>query len=509
MRHIRSKITLALIIIALLPIYPLSRVVEYLLEKGLALGLNVEVEQALESSLRSSKARYNRFRDETLEIARQLTKQESLRKLNVMTEPAQLKLSDLLPGTYHVFLEVFDTAGRCVLAEPDSLKRFSTDGKLLRAMIGPHEATLLDHEHQQRSIKVITPIISEGKEVGSFVVTRILPAQFVEDSQQILDVFQMMKSLALVRSSLRSSFNRTFLAIYLVMLLLSIGLGYFLSKKITAPLNSLVKGTEIVAKGDLNYRVNVVSQDEIGKLGQSFNEMIRNLKEKQEQVLYLERMTTWKEIARTLAHEIKNPLTPIQLTVQELKDKYKGDDSAYRELLDQCTEIILDEVEKLRKLTREFSDFARLPELHRGRGDLNNLLQELVRLYPGKTISLNLSLDLKPFSFDVDKIRRVLINLLDNAIYAIQRGGDITLSTEISNHKIKLVVSDTGTGMEEEHLKKIFEPHFSTKHKGMGLGLAISKQIIEQHGGHIAVQSRQGQGTKFTIILPYEESYES
>jgi len=336
-------------------------------------------------------------------------------------------------------------------------------------------------------------------------VTRILPAQFVEDSQQILDVFQMMKALALVRSGVRTSFIRTFLAIYLGMLLLSIGLGYFLSKRITAPLNKLVEGTEIVARGDMNHRVRVMTRDEIGKLGQSFNEMIRNLKQQQEQILYLERMTTWKEIARTLAHEIKNPLTPIQLMVQELKDKYKGDDPAYGDLLGKCAEIILDEVEKLRNLTREFSDFARLPELHRSQGDLNELLSELVRLYPNKPISLDLSPNLKSFSFDVDKIRRVLINLIDNAIHAVRNGGSITLSADISTHEVLLSVSDTGIGMEPEHLKKIFEPHFSTKHRGMGLGLAISKGIVEQHGGRISVQSQLGAGTRFTITLPYEQ----
>ena len=505
MRHIRSKITLALILIALLPIIPLYIVVEYLLERGLALGLNVEVEQALEGSLRFSKAQYNRFRDETFEIAKRISNDATLKGLDIAEEPFQFKLSDSFPDTLDIFLEVFDSAGRRVLAEPDSMKQYSTDGKLLRAMIGPRTAALLDHEHQQRRVKVIAPIMSEGEEVGSLVVTRILPAQFVEDSQQILDVFQMMKALALVRSGVRTSFIRTFLAIYLGMLLLSIGLGYFLSKRITAPLNKLVEGTEIVARGDMNHRVRVMTRDEIGKLGQSFNEMIRNLKQQQEQILYLERMTTWKEIARTLAHEIKNPLTPIQLMVQELKDKYKGDDPAYGDLLGKCAEIILDEVEKLRNLTREFSDFARLPELHRSQGDLNELLSELVRLYPNKPISLDLSPNLKSFSFDVDKIRRVLINLIDNAIHAVRNGGSITLSADISTHEVLLSVSDTGIGMEPEHLKKIFEPHFSTKHRGMGLGLAISKGIVEQHGGRISVQSQLGAGTRFTITLPYEQ----
>ena len=246
------------------------------------------------------------------------------------------------------------------------------------------------------------------------------------------------------------------------------------------------------------------SKDEVGDLVHSFNTMITTLKEKQDQVVSLEKMAAWREIARILAHEIKNPLTPIQLTVQHMKDKYEGDDPEYGKLLEECSEIVTDEIESLRTLVREFSEFARMPKLSLSPGDLNELVEEVRKLYPNNNISLELERTLPELHFDHEKMRRVIINLIENGLDSInEKGvGDIQIRTSLEDKMAVIHYSDTGNGIPNEIREKIFEPYFSTKKSGMGLGLAIVKRIIEEHGGSISIESIEGKGTTFKIELP-------
>ena len=246
------------------------------------------------------------------------------------------------------------------------------------------------------------------------------------------------------------------------------------------------------------------SKDEVGDLVHSFNTMITTLKEKQDQVVSLEKMAAWREIARILAHEIKHPLTPIQLTVQHMKDKYEGDDPEYGKLLEECSEIVTDEIESLRTLVREFSEFARMPKLSLSHGDLNELVEEVRKLYPNNNISLELERTLPELNFDHEKMRRVVINLIENGLDSInEKGvGDIQIRTSLEDNMAVIHYSDTGNGILDEIREKIFEPYFSTKKSGMGLGLAIVKRIIEEHGGSISIESIEGKGTTFKIELP-------
>nr|NIR49760.1 HAMP domain-containing protein [candidate division KSB1 bacterium]NIT72093.1 HAMP domain-containing protein [candidate division KSB1 bacterium]NIX71773.1 HAMP domain-containing protein [candidate division KSB1 bacterium] len=153
------------------------------------------------------------------------------------------------------------------------------------------------------------------------------------------------------------------MSISLVVILITVALAIWISRRVTQPLGELVKGTQELGRGNLDYRIKQQSQDEVGELVQHFNRMTEELKAYQEKTIYLEKMAAWQEIARRLAHEIKNPLTPIQLTAQEMVDQYRGDDD-YAHLLKECSQIINEEVENLRRLVSEFSEFGRLPELN-------------------------------------------------------------------------------------------------------------------------------------------------
>jgi len=202
---------------------------------------------------------------------------------------------------------------------------------------------------------------------------------------------------------------------------------------------------------------------------------------------------------------VKNPLTPILLAVNQVRDAYPGDDAKYAALLEEVAEIVGEEVDSLRRLVRDFGDFARLPKPEPRSGDLGDLLKDLEQLYGADVLRLEGQENIETGWFDPDALRRVLINLIDNGLAACRTAGTpeaIDLKVSPAQPGVRMTVTDAGTGITAEHLDRIFEPDFTTKNDGMGLGLAIVENIIIGHGGRITVQSEPGRGTTFTIDLP-------
>ncbi len=221
-----------------------------------------------------------------------------------------------------------------------------------------------------------------------------------------------------------------------------------------------------------------------------------------------QRQAAWREVARSIAHEVKNPLTPIKLAAQRLRRRYLGKIPDDGKVFDECTQIISDQVDEIKNLVNEFSRFARLPHLTLAPHDLNALVQEALILYKEvqPRITLNFQPDpaLPPVSLDQEQIKRVLLNLVDNALAAIPDTGSITLSVhgEPEVEKVELVVADTGLGIPDRDKGRVFEPYFSTKRGGTGLGLAIVHSIVADHQGQIRVEDNVPHGTRFIIELP-------
>lgn len=309
------------------------------------------------------------------------------------------------------------------------------------------------------------------------------------------------------KSSLQDSFLVSFFVIYSAVLVVSLGLALWISTVITHPILILAKATEQIAKGDLDYHIRLdVRHDEIGQLVRSFNDMITQIKQHQERLIYLEKMTAWREIAQRMAHEIKNPLTPIQLNIQQLKDAYGGRDDLFNSQLTTSYEIITEEIANLRNLTKEFSEFARLPSLSPKASDLNALIIDTCRLYANPSPITVLDPTLPLLELDREAMRRVFINLIDNALSAISGrvGGFVRLESKSYPNRMEVRIIDNGHGIRKADLSRIFEPHFSGKSSGMGLGLAIAKAIIEEHHGSIGVDSVENQGTTFTVSIPLD-----
>jgi two-component system nitrogen regulation sensor histidine kinase NtrY len=221
-----------------------------------------------------------------------------------------------------------------------------------------------------------------------------------------------------------------------------------------------------------------------------------------------QKVAAWREVARRLAHEIKNPLTPIQLSAERLRRHFSGASMQARALVDECTTTIIGEVESLKGLVDEFSQFARMPSPRTVPTDLARLITDTMALYDGIFADVRFGRrfdqDVPLVRLDPEQIRRVVINLVDNAIEAMERSGDIMVESQLdpSNAIVRVVVSDNGPGIPPAEREKLFLPYYSTKRRGSGLGLAIVRRIIAEHGGSIEVGENAPHGTRFTIELP-------
>jgi two-component system nitrogen regulation sensor histidine kinase NtrY len=228
------------------------------------------------------------------------------------------------------------------------------------------------------------------------------------------------------------------------------------------------------------------------------------------ELLKAQRLAAWREVAQRIAHEIKNPLTPIQLSAQRLRRRLSTNNRSPEEkqLLEEATATIVQEVEGLKQLVDEFSRFARMPALQPRATDLGRLLEGVVVLYreshPGLSIKASFSPDLPPLDVDPDQIKRAVLNLVDNAVEAVAGAGIVTVDTTWlpESRRVRIVVADDGPGIPAEDKERLFLPYFSTKAGGTGLGLPIVHQIITDHGGTIWVEDAVPLGTRFVVELP-------
>jgi len=231
------------------------------------------------------------------------------------------------------------------------------------------------------------------------------------------------------------------------------------------------------------------------------------------QIVKAQRMAAWREVARRIAHEIKNPLTPIQLSAQRLRRRYLQNFPEDDKVFDDCTQMIIQQVDELKEMVNEFSNFARLPASQPAPNQLNDLINETLVLYSEGHRPIGFEFlpgdDIPTFNFDREQIKRVLINLLENAVSAVSaESGQIQITTEF-NPTLKivtLIVSDNGRGIPPQDKPRLFEPYFSTKTTGTGLGLTIVSTIISDHNGYIRVRDNHPHGTRIVVELPAQET---
>jgi signal transduction histidine kinase len=323
--------------------------------------------------------------------------------------------------------------------------------------------------------------------------------------------------------------DRRVLSGFVLFSLLGAALGYWMAERIADPVNRLTRATRRIARGDLDARIATTSSDELRRLVEDFNQMAADLKRQRTELERTQRLEAWADMARQVAHEIKNPLTPIQLSAEHAQRVNIDRGRPLSPVLDDCVTAILTQVKLLRQISTEFSSFASSPTPRPEPTALPALIEEVVEPYRTGlanriAIEVQADPDLPTVTIDRTLFARALTNVIENALHAMPGAGRLTIATRrgtanpqsanpqsanpqspIPNPQFLIVeISDTGVGMDQEALNKIFEPYFSTKATGTGLGLTIAKRNVELNRGTIDVRSERGVGTTVTIRLPLE-----
>jgi two-component system nitrogen regulation sensor histidine kinase NtrY len=294
-------------------------------------------------------------------------------------------------------------------------------------------------------------------------------------------------------------------------LLIGLLLSWWGAARVTSPVRKLAEGAREVAAGNWNTRVNIRGGGEIGQLGRDFNQMTEQMSEQRERLVQSERVAAWREVARRLAHELKNPLFPLQTTVENLQRAKDQHSNQFEEVFRESAGILLSEIQNLKTITDRFSDFSKMPQPELSTVNLNEVVRSAVKLFeaqfgavgrPPITPELHLEEDLPAIQADQALLHRALENLILNAMDAMPAGGVLMLRTTHGNGDVHLEISDTGTGLTPEECDRLFTPYYTTKQHGTGLGLAIVQSVVSDHGGRISVESETGVGTSFHIDLP-------
>jgi two-component system nitrogen regulation sensor histidine kinase NtrY len=293
-------------------------------------------------------------------------------------------------------------------------------------------------------------------------------------------------------------------------ILLAILLSSWAAARVTRPVEQLAHAAQEVAEGNWNARVDVLGDDELGQLADSFNRMTTELLGQKERLMQAERVAAWRELARRLAHELKNPLFPLQLTVENLVRARQQTPEQFEEVFRESSRTLLAEIANLKGIVGRFSEFSKMPQPKLRPVQLNEVIRGVVQLFqaqleaPGRAkIKCELQLDphLETVAADAELLHRAVSNLVLNAMDAMPEGGTLSLRTRNDGGNVLIEVADTGAGLTAEECERIFTPYYTSKAHGTGLGLAIVQSVVSDHGGRIHVKSAPGRGTTFVIEL--------
>jgi nitrogen fixation/metabolism regulation signal transduction histidine kinase len=308
---------------------------------------------------------------------------------------------------------------------------------------------------------------------------------------------------------------KTAALVALAALLIGLLLSWWVSRRITRPVEELANGARDVASGRWDTHIDVRGSDEVGQLAAAFNDMTRTLASQKEKLVQTERVAAWRELARRLAHELRNPLFPLQITVENLQRARQLGPKQFQEVFSEATATLKAELANLNSIVGRFSDFSKMPAPQFTRVNVNEVLRNAVRLFepqftavgkPSIATEFFLSESLPEIDADPDLLHRAFQNLVLNALDAMPAGGTITFKSSDAGESLRIEVADTGKGLTPEECSRLFTPYYTTKQLGTGLGLAIVQSVVSDHHGSISVSSEEGRGAAFRIDLPKRQS---
>ncbi len=412
-------------------------------------------------------------------------------------------------------------------------QRVASRTDILKPVPGVTLDKILESEANLRAIAVLRPDGSpiaeatrpaEGVESGILrdtIVDHQFPAggslrltfRVIDTEKELQDLkfrLDVAKQFAETRTAIPSGLQTAFLVMMALAACAALGVGLLAGRLVTRRVENLVATARRVSQGHHDARVELegTSKDEMAELGSALNTMLDDLEHARGQVEYLQRIGAWQDVARRLAHEIKNPLTPIQLAVQQTVSSYKGDDARFKKLLTDTKEIVEEEIEGLRRLVDTFRTLGQLPKVEKAPIELTELIEEL-KLDPTYAEKLDLRSPETPVTVRADKLllKRVLANLVENGVHAgVEAGneGRVVVTWRAERDSVTITVDDHGKGVDGDRRDKIFEPYVTSKATGTGLGLAIARKIAIEHGGELSLAAGRAPtgGARFVVSLP-------
>lgn len=391
--------------------------------------------------------------------------------------------------------------------EPNFVPTSLTDAGGIVAQADPFQS-LIEQVQKQSQPDMVVKTIQWTSDPASAEIfhARPLPGR----NNELLGVLLLgspQRDLVLLRRQILKTAAVVALAAILVGLLLT----WWISSRITRPLEELANGARDVASGRWDTHIDVQGSDEVGQLADAFNHMTHTLATQKEKLVQTERVAAWRELARRLAHELRNPLFPMQITLENLQRARQLGPAQFQEVFAEGTATLKAELANLNSIVGRFNDFSKMPAPQFTRVNVNETLRNAVRLFepqftavgkPSITTEYFLSESLPEIDADPDLLHRAFQNLVLNALDAMPAGGTLTLRTADVEDTIRIEVADTGKGLTPEECSRLFTPYYTTKQLGTGLGLAIVQSVISDHHGTISVSSEEGRGAAFRIGLP-------
>jgi two-component system nitrogen regulation sensor histidine kinase NtrY len=399
------------------------------------------------------------------------------------------------------------TAATAMKAELDTLaeRLFETEPDLLAIAIEVGGLPRFERERPAPGAGGPTRFRIRTVERGEAVSLRFAADEDLQRaSEELGKVLQETPAIDEFRAALPDYYRNLFLLLVGGTVLVATTGGIFLARRFAGRIAGLVAGTRKVARGDLGARVAIGGRDELGELAGAFNRMVEDIEQDRQHILYLQRIGAWQDVARRLAHEIKNPLTPIQLAVQELVSSYQGDDPRHKKMLADADEIVGEEIASLRRLVDAFSALGRLPPAEPRPLDLAVVVDDLGKdpQWAGKLTTVAPD---RPVTVAGDRLllRRLLANLVENGVHAGERV-TVTWQADQGGQTARITVDDEGSGVPADQRGRIFEPYVTSKETGTGLGLAIAKKIALEHGGTLDISPHPGPlgVARFVLTVP-------
>ncbi len=521
--NIERRLVLALLLTSLVPLVAAIFLANSLLSRSASIWFNPEVGAQIDHGLDVYKDYVKVIKDDMRHQTDAMSSDPGLRAA-VQKGDADRILSEL----------------GALMARYPELVALRVEGQAGRPEVKRDRGRPVD-ERTERSLEVSRPL-SADPDAPVLIATFAIARARVDELETTANVVANYHHLEASRGDLYRSYLFAFAILLGGTMLVTLVSGTILARSVTRRMSRLAAAINLVAEGDLSIRVPVTGSDELTELARTFNRMLGEMEASRARIEFLQRMGAWQEMAQRLAHEIKNPLTPIQLAVQECHRKYAGDDPRFRALLDTTLEIVEEEVGTLRRLVGDFSNFARLPQAELLDADLRAFLRECseqlgvlelaaagqddwaLEPQPLATSDVEIRWVVPdaplPASFDRQMLRRVLVNLVRNAVQAVRGAasapaepgkvrGHVRVSARTDGAGTALIIEDDGPGIPPESRERVFDPYFTTKPDGTGLGLAIVKKIVVEHGGTVEVGASQRLwGAQFTIHLPAAKTRE-